>query len=465
MRGDRVQVQNTLGLCFVEYMAMHVSKYTFFIENRGRFYLYSTLSNSLLEVDEELYGYLRDSFLNRTEIPMDDIGGDSVGILRKRDFITDNDADNFLKYKSVIVRQRNQNSFMHLTVAPTMDCCFHCSYCFEKAKREGVMTEGVMDSIVRYVQHRTSLKSIFLTWFGGEPLMAVDQMEELYEKLSEGWSWDFRSNIVTTGYHLDDNAIRVLKKIKVSSMQVTLDGMRDTHNRVKRLPDNTDVFEKVMLNLENLCDKAPGISVVIRVNLTKENSDEYKELHDYCAGRFRGAANIVLAPAFVMDRNSGCASGRTGSLLFDRRAKSKLILNLWNQYGLDSPYIRYPQTSFHECAIRNDMAVSFDPEGYAYKCWEIIGDRRYAVARLDRNGCLTDINALNLNRQSYGADPLESNVCRECRYLPVCNGGCPIQRVENEFDGGHNDCCTYYKGCLEKFIKIHIDRKIPKNNV
>ena len=75
MRGDRVQVQNTLGLCFVEYMAMHVSKYTFFIENRGRFYLYSTLSNSLLEVDEELYGYLRDSFLNRTEIPMDDIGG------------------------------------------------------------------------------------------------------------------------------------------------------------------------------------------------------------------------------------------------------------------------------------------------------------------------------------------------------------------------------------------------------
>ena len=107
MRGDRVQVQNTLGLCFVEYMAMHVSKYTFFIENRGRFYLYSTLSNSLLEVDEELYGYLRDSFLNRTEIPMDDIGGGSCGMQGQKEFKKGNNAEKTLQNKIFTLRQRD----------------------------------------------------------------------------------------------------------------------------------------------------------------------------------------------------------------------------------------------------------------------------------------------------------------------------------------------------------------------
>ena len=128
MRGDRVQVQNTLGLCFVEYMAMHVSKYTFFIENRGRFYLYSTLSNSLLEVDEELYGYLRDSFLNRTEIPMDDIGGDFFRSILPNDFITDKYSGNFLQKKTLLLLYREFNLFIYLAGAPTHGRCFHLTY-------------------------------------------------------------------------------------------------------------------------------------------------------------------------------------------------------------------------------------------------------------------------------------------------------------------------------------------------
>ena len=63
MRGDRVQVQNNRGLCFVEYMAMHVSKYSFFIEELGRFDVVSTLSNSLQEVADVLFGSLGESLL------------------------------------------------------------------------------------------------------------------------------------------------------------------------------------------------------------------------------------------------------------------------------------------------------------------------------------------------------------------------------------------------------------------
>lgn len=60
----------------------------------------------------------------------------------------------------------------------------------------------------------------------------------------------------------------------------------------------------------------------------------------------------------------------------------------------------------------------------------------------------------------FGADQLEDNSCRECPYLPLCNGGCPIQRIENKFNNGKNVNCIFYKGVLDKYILEHIKRKM-----
>lgn len=97
--------------------------------------------------------------------------------LAKRKFITENDKDDYLLYKSMIMPLRAQTNFMHLTIAPTMECNFKCFYCFETEKQKGKMSEETMDSIVKYVMYAPNLSRIYLTWFGGEPLLAVDEME------------------------------------------------------------------------------------------------------------------------------------------------------------------------------------------------------------------------------------------------------------------------------------------------
>ena len=73
------------------------------------------------------------------------------------------------------------------------------------------------------------------------------------------------------------------------------------------------------------------------------------------------------------------------------------------------------------------MAISFDPEGYAYKCWEVIGNKEYAIGKINNEGRLMDINEKILNR--------------------------------HKFDNGHNCNCTFYKGYMAEFLKIHIARK------
>ena len=437
---------------------MKISKYTFmFDENGQEYYVYNTLSNALMEIDKESYSLLFES-RNTQKLSTADFDEDLWEALCINNIISDNDTDDYLKYKASITNIRKQRTGMHLTLAPTMDCCFRCHYCFEKYKEKKYMTPEIMDQIIKYVTSYPELKNIKITWFGGEPLMAVPQIEEFYDKFRDIWQEPFISNIITTGYHIDKESIRVMQKVGISSVQITLDGMKETHNKVKHLPSGEDVFERILSNIELLNDSAPEINITIRVNLTLENKEEYIPLHKLCLTRFYGRSNITISPAFVLERGTGDICRSNNNIFFGHIERSKFILNLAKN-GINSVFVRYPEPFFNECAIRNEMAIAFDPEGYAYKCWEVIGNKEYAIGKLNDDGILTDINQTILNRQLYGADTFDDPICSQCKYLPICNGGCPIQRIENKFEGGHNDCCSHYKGFMPDFLKIHIARK------
>ena len=438
---------------------MKISKYTFFFNIDGKeYYTYNTLSNSLLEIDEESYSIFQNHKTGIQELSSEKVDKELWDVLCENNILTDSDEDDYLKYKAIIMRQRSQRASMHLTLAPTMDCCFRCHYCFEKYKEKKYMTPEIMDQIIKYVTSYPELKNIKITWFGGEPLMAVPQIEEFYDKFRDIWQEPFISNIITTGYHIDKESIRVMQKVGISSVQITLDGMKETHNKVKHLPSGEDVFERILSNIELLNDSAPEINITIRVNLTLENKEEYIPLHKLCLTRFYGRSNITISPAFVLDRGTGDICRSNNNIFFGHIERSKFILNLAKN-GINSVFVRYPEPFFNECAIRNEMAIAFDPEGYAYKCWEVIGNKEYAIGKLNDDGILTDINQTILNRQLYGADTFDDPICSQCKYLPICNGGCPIQRIENKFEGGHNDCCSHYKGFMPDFLKIHIARK------
>lgn len=436
---------------------MKISKYTFFFDTENsEYYIYSTLSNALVEIDEDSYQYLLKAKKSKLDIAESEVGDELYDILVLKKFITENDFDSFLFYKSILTQQRANQSHMHLTIAPTMDCCFRCHYCFEEYKEKNYMSEEVMDSIIKYLNSLPSKPKLKLTWFGGEPLMALTQMEQFYKKLVINYKKPTISDIITTGYHIDENAIRIMNDLDIKQIQITLDGLRDTHNNIKAI-DGTDVFNTVLDNIE-LLFRTSDIHVVFRINLTKQNAHEYVELYNYLLDRFKHFKNKGIAPGFVMDRN-GEISKDNKTLLFTPNSVSKFVLDLHNKHQIHTPFLRYPSRFFIECAIKNVMSMSFDPDGYAYKCWEIIGNKKYAIGNLNEDGKLEKINQTMYNRHLYGADPLEDPICSKCKYLPVCNGGCPIQRIENAFEGGKNNCCTFYKGKIEEFLKIHLKLK------
>lgn len=438
---------------------MIVSTYTFFFANSGRYFIYNTLSNALVEIDKSVYSILKRA--KHGESLTENIFADKelFKMLCNKRFICESNKDELLFYRSSIQAVREQHEFMHLTVAPTMDCCFKCFYCFEKNKIRDYMSEEVMDSIVKFVSLHKDLRRIHLTWFGGEPLMAQEQMRSFYQKLRSQFEGAIESNVITTGFHITQETLSLFKDLNVSSIQVTLDGNRETHNRIKHLDGCDDVFSRVIDNIKLVSDNLPNISIGFRINLTKLNAEEFPDIVRFILNVFPNK-NISISPGLVkqMDReNNSLESSRR--VYFSHSEFAAYMFSLFNQHGIYTPFIRYPGNELCECAIRDKMAISFDPNGYSYKCWERIGNQKYAIGQLQNDGTLINVNFKELNRELYGADPLSTPSCMKCRYLPICNGGCPIDRIKNEFEGEKNDTCTLYKVNLKKFLLCHLKMK------
>ena len=44
-----------------------------------------------------------------------------------------------------------------------------------------------------------------------------------------------------------------------------------------------------------------------------------------------------------------------------------------------------------------------------------------------------------------GANPVDDSACINCFLLPVCSGGCPYVRLQNEYEGEKISTCTLIK--------------------
>lgn len=434
---------------------MLVSNYTFTVYNGKDFFLYNSLSNALLQVDEDTYHRFLSAKQQKGHLDESGFCEDERDVLKRKCFVCENQEDDFLLYRSKIQQLREQRQYMHLTIAPTMNCCFKCYYCFEHQKYNTYINEECLDAIIQYILKQKELEKINLTWFGGEPLMAQPQIKMFHEKLIENKIDISNTNIITTGYHIDKDTLSLFKYIGLSSIQITLDGSKEEHNRIKHFSGCDDVFERIMENISLVLNDAPNIHVSIRVNITRHNMNSFPEIFNFLSLRFQ-SKNISVTPAIVknkMVKNENLSSFLSNKEFF------QFIMDLYYKYGIVTPFIEYPQNQICECAIRDKMAISFDPEGNAYKCWEKIGDKKYAIGKINKTGILENINIKELNRELYGADPMLDSTCSKCSFLPICNGGCPIERIQKQFENKVINTCTFCKEDFGSYLAANIDQR------
>lgn len=141
--------------------------------------LYAGLSNSFFKLSDELKKSI-DDYKNGKElnIPCDVLAKfQKTGVLSK---YTDDEFDRL--YLLRWAKMHSQNDYMNLIIAPTMNCNFRCSYCFEKKFRNTKMMDlSLTQKIIDFAKER-KVKHLKIDWYGGEPLLCLDLLNILIMK-------------------------------------------------------------------------------------------------------------------------------------------------------------------------------------------------------------------------------------------------------------------------------------------
>lgn len=336
-----------------------------------------------------------------------------------------------------------------LTISPTMRCNFGCPYCFEK-KDNLMMSDATVNEVINFAkEYINRAKRFNVVWFGGEPLLATDiiwKLSESFFKIAEENNAEYSAFMISNSYLFDKEIVEKMVKYKINSVQVTIDGPKEIHNQRRFIRKNTsiDTYSRIVDNVKLLCRY--DILPKIRINIDKTNVSHIEELIECLAKENLG--NVKISIGHVLAITDECDAIANDCLsIVEFSEWSNKFYNILNKNGfkLFDNYPFYPIPKNNYCGANQINSFVIQPDGKIYKCWDdtfkgSVGTVQHGIAK-------NSIEQYNLS-QWLLFDPFDDKECLNCKYLPICMGGCPhLKRVT----GRHS--CEKWKYGLKDIIK------------
>lgn len=395
--------------------------------------IYNTFSKALLVLNEK--EYIQYETLSFTDPELKEQLKEN-GVLLEDSF----DEMGFLKYFHY--KTKFSNETLYLTVAPTLDCNFACPYCYEN-RRKGRMSPEVQDAIITFIEDaaKRGTKVIDLSWYGGEPLLYPDIIEDLGRRIlavAERNSCSIRSHMVTNGYLLTPKIVELLDEIGVTKVQITLDGLKEHHDVRRPLCSGKGTFDRILGNL-SLFEAFP-IEVAVRMNVDRQNCGDFASLKRVIDGL--GNPNITLYPSPVEDINKDTIN--EVSDFMSAEEFDNFTLKACEEGGLSAEDFSVMDDRFCFCTAETENCYVIDEQGDVFKCWDEVGRKEYRCFNL------TDPDSIDyLAIAKYlVSDPFADEACRECVFLPLCFGGCKFQRTHL-----NKSVCGFTDDILQQYIE------------
>lgn len=310
-------------------------------------------------------------------------------------------------------------------ILPTLRCNFNCPYCFE-FKHDIDLSEQVISGIKSWVISRLDGKRHFhITWFGGEPLLALStilHLSEFGQSESMKRAIKFSSSIVTNGYLLNPETVASLQKLNINNFHITLDGDIESHNSTRYLTNGSPTFDRLVENIEMYCEVSRShLPLSIRINVTDENLLGIRNLLSRFSENVKKSSRIYFRWVWANE-----ASGYKTFVTKKKRPFESLAI-LYKQaadmgYKIDNPI---DETQFNYCEVDFAHHFTIDPRGYVYLCSHKFDPNEAIGHVLDK----PDIESERSYKTWIEANPFEDSACMKCKCLPICKGGCRKARV------------------------------------
>lgn len=410
---------------------MEFSTYNIYSKGNSKTAVFNTFTSAFVRIDnEKLNSLLSDEHSDIAKQLLD------MGIL------VNSKSEEIQKYKYIQHTKMFRNDSITLYICPTMNCNFSCSYCFEGGnKGKGNMTEDVENAIVLFLSQNKN-KKISIIWFGGEPLINANTIGSIAQKLNDE-NINYTSSMITNGSLLTKRAIGILKNIPIEFIQISMDGTKEIHDSRRHFRSGIGSFDIIMNGIDRLLFETT-IPITVQVAIDKTNLQEYENLLSYFNAKYptqMKEKRVQLNYNIVKDRTNFDIKGTC----LNHQEHFNYLLNV-NQLNLDNKASFSLPNIAPPCMYNTIGSYAIAPNGDVFKCIEQIGDKSKAIGNIVQK----ELSLAKMASCFYEKHYLENQECLNCSILPVCGGGCPLDRQAD--NGKNNVACSFYKKHLTHII-------------
>ncbi len=441
-------------------LAFKPSKYNHFVldecdENSilGCNFLYRSIIRLPIEAHAQNPGLLHYLTGKSTLFEVNELQEDLLTPLTNAGFIVDDEVDELGVIKLRYNNQLYNNDTLRLTILPTLSCNLACPYCFEE-KKAGKMGEKEEEALLNWLQENFRRKrNIYVAWFGGEPLLCKKTISRLSKKIQDfalSIGASYTASMTTNGYYFDREFQQQIRMLAMRSVQITLDGDREDHDKLRIRRTGEGSFDTIYQNIVDFCEHDNSeCELVIRVNCTDENYAGVERLIKSFPESVKQRAKIFFRWVWPNE-----ASGyKEFSQGLQQGEPFKPLFQMYETSHTGGWRTSNPDNDQTACYCEVDYLDQFhiDPSGNLFLCSHTFNESE-AVGTVFGGSNYLNQEASAHYVKWYSAGPFEDNECVSCKLLPVCGGGCRKSRIAGERQ------CIEEKHSLDLYARDYINQ-------
>ncbi|MBM3705109.1 MAG: radical SAM protein [Actinobacteria bacterium] len=455
-------------------MKLFPSRYNYQCKINSR---YSILNNFLTGALDIIENNIAEKLLGNDFNP-EEKNSDPLSSLIERGYLYENPAAEKSLFNELFenFKIKLKDRPIKFVFCPSYICNLKCSYCFEKGlskKREKFMTPELLKTgfnTIKEFPKKYGKKISSVELFGGEPLLKRTK-DMVFEILDFSSKEGIKVSIITNGVMVKE-FIEILNDFKntIEMLQVTLDGPEFIHDARRKFYSGKGSFKNISEGISLLLKN--GINANVRVNIDMENIDFLPDLYSLIEEmKWLESPHFKIQPSKVTDHST---TEYKYPVVRDHILMEKLI-EIYNDHpqieDVFKLYMFKPvrhildivngaenvSPRYYNCESNLIELYMLCPDGYIYTCPESIGIENTAIGKYfpqlelfgKRTKMWTERNILVMQK------------CRECRFAPICGGGCPYASMLIYRDN-LQPVCEDFQPVLDTFIRHRGEKILQK---
>ncbi len=332
----------------------------------------------------------------------------------------------------------------------TLACNLRCRHCGSNAGKPRP-DELSTEEMLHVCDELAELGCERVTLLGGEPLIHP-AWERVARRIREN---GFRANVITNGWtlHREEVCDRIAAA-ELSIVGVSLDGLADTHDDLRRRPGS---FARILRGIDLLRERR--VPVAVSSTVTRQNLPQLDQLHRLLTdhevsvwqlqicnplGRLAQDDPIILRPEQVLDVLDFVARKRAEQAGGPRIDIADNV-GYYSHHEHEGIRQKRPGEAYHWTGCHAGIqSMGLDANGDVKGCQSLPSTPEFLEGNVRQRSLAeiwNDPNSFSYTRR-FTRENL-SGYCAICPYGALCKGGCTSSALAHSGKVGDNPMCAY----------------------